>query len=70
MSGLAAVKRTGARLAEQQVEARRHEMVREAEALQDISARIEGEDVVFEGRGLLDRWIRDASIRNIGRTGR
>jgi len=70
MSGLETVKHAGVRIAEQQAETKRQEMVREAEALQDISARVEGEDVVFEGRGLLDRWIRDASIRNIGRTGR
>ena len=46
---------------------RRDEIAQEASALPGISARIEDEDVVLEGRGLLERWIRDASIRYIGR---
>lgn len=32
-----------------------------------LTARIEGEAVVIEGRGLLDRWLREATLRDIGR---
>lgn len=58
-----------ARAAEARAGRRRREIAAEAEALGGIAARIEGERVMLEGRGLLDRWIRDASLRNIGRMG-
>ena len=48
---------------------RRQAIAEEAGALGGVRARVEGEVVVIEGRGLLDRWIRDANLRNIGRTG-
>lgn len=32
-----------------------------------LVARIEGDDVVIEGRHLLDRWLRDARLRNVAR---
>lgn len=65
MSGVVdRAKRAGARRAE----LRRREIAAEAGAM-GISASIEGELVVLEGRGLLDRWIREASLRNIGRLG-
>lgn len=46
---------------------RRAAIVAEAEARRGIVARIEGEDVVLEGRGLLERWLRDAGLRTLGR---
>lgn len=67
MSGLGAVKRKVAQLAETRATEKRSDIAHEAEALSGVTASVEGEDVVFEGRRLLDRWIRDASIRNIGR---
>lgn len=39
----------------------------EANSLGGITARIEGADVVMEGRNLLERWLRDAELRHIGR---
>lgn len=48
---------------------RRQAIAEEAGALGGVRARVEGEVVVIEGRGLLDRWIRNANLRNIGRTG-
>lgn len=30
-----------------------------------LAARIEGEAVIIEGRGLLDRWLREANLRAI-----
>lgn len=45
----------------------RRSIADEAAALPGIRAHVEGEDVILEGRGLLERWLRDASLRNIGR---
>tara|TARA_R110000782_G_scaffold117364_4_gene207687 strand:- start:1812 stop:2039 length:228 start_codon:yes stop_codon:yes gene_type:complete len=59
--------RLGARLARARVERKRREVADEADALPGVSAHVEGDAVVLEGRGLLDRWLRDASLRNIGR---
>ncbi len=67
MSGL--IERAN-RAGERRAELRRREIATEAEALGGIAVVIEGEQVVLEGRGLLDRWLREASIRNIGRMGR
>lgn len=47
----------------------RQALAEEAEGLGGIRASIEGGDVLLEGRGLLDRWIRDADLRHIGRSG-
>lgn len=58
-----------AEAAEARAVARRAEIAGEADALPGVSASVEGENVVLEGRGLLDRWIREASIRHIGRAG-
>lgn len=66
MSALDA-QRLGARLAQARVERKRQAIAGEAEALPGVSAHVEGDAVVLEGRGLLDRWLRDASLRNIGR---
>lgn len=65
MSGV--VERVG-RAAARRADRRRQEIVSEAEAM-GVAASIEEDRVVIEGRGLLDRWLRDASIRNLGRTG-
>jgi hypothetical protein len=32
-----------------------------------VRAHVEGDTVVLEGRHLLDRWIRDARLRDVGR---
>jgi len=58
-----------ARAGEARAAAARQALVREAQALGGIAAHVAGEDVVLEGRGLLDRWIRDARLRDIGRRG-
>lgn len=58
-----------ARLGEVRAEVKRRAIADEAEALPGVRATIEGESVVLEGRRLLDRWLRDASLRNIGRVG-
>ncbi|MBP6031612.1 MAG: hypothetical protein KA533_09305 [Sphingobium sp.] len=46
---------------------RRRDIAEEANALPGISAHVESDAVILEGRGLLDRWLREASLRNIGR---
>lgn len=69
MSGFGEVLRRGAAAGEARAAGRRSEIVAEADALRGVSAHVEGDEVVLEGRGLLDRWLRDASLRNIGRTG-
>lgn len=56
------------RHAEARAALRRRSISEEAGGLPGISAYVEGDDVILEGRGLLDRWIRDASLRHIGRT--
>ena len=58
-----------ARLGEARAEVKRHAIADEAEAMPGVRATIEGEAVVLEGRRLLDRWLRDASLRTIGRVG-
>ena len=68
MSGtLEAARRLGVAAAQARVERKRQAIAEEADALPGVSAHVEGEAVVLEGRGLLDRWIRDAGLRNIGR---
>lgn len=47
-------------------QSRREAVARAAEGL-GIAARIEGEQVVMEGRGLIVRWLRDARLGDIGR---
>tara|TARA_B110001454_G_scaffold189540_1_gene188203 strand:+ start:309 stop:521 length:213 start_codon:yes stop_codon:yes gene_type:complete len=56
------------RHAEGRAAGRRRSISEEAGGLPGVSAFMEGDDVILEGRGLLDRWIREASLRNIGRT--
>ena len=58
-----------ARLGEARAEFKRRAIADEADALPGVHASVEDEAVVLEGRGLLDRWLRDASLRNIGRAG-
>lgn len=57
------------RAGERRAEGHRHAIAAEADALPGVRASVEDEAVVLEGRGLLDRWLRDASLRNIGRAG-
>lgn len=68
-TGMSATGERAARAGDARAAALRQALVGEAEALGGIVARVEGEAVVLEGRGLLDRWIRDARLRDIGRTG-
>lgn len=43
----------------------RREIVQAIEAdFPDLSASVAGEDVAVEGRGLLERWLRDARLRD------
>ena len=56
------------RHAEGRAASRRRSISDEARGLPGVSAYVEGDDVILEGRGLLDRWIREASLRNIGRS--
>jgi hypothetical protein len=69
MSGFDEVLRRGAAAGEARAARRRSAIAAEADAFPGVSARIEGDEVVLEGRGLLDRWLRDASVRSIGRAG-
>lgn len=55
------------RLGEARAERHRRAIADEADALPGVHASVEGVVVILEGRGLLDRWLRDASLRNIGR---
>lgn len=48
----------------------RAEIAHKAGQMPGVNAWVEDEMVVMEGRGLLDRWLRDANLRNIGRAGR
>ena len=65
MSGI--VQKAG-RIADARAARWRQTIAAEAEAMGGITAEVERDRVVIEGRGLLDRWIRDAALRNIGRT--
>ena len=47
---------------------RRDAVVREVAEVPGVSAHVEGEDVVIEGRALLDRWVADARLRYLGRS--
>ncbi|TNE46122.1 MAG: hypothetical protein EP321_13605 [Sphingomonadales bacterium] len=58
------------RMAADRAERRRQEIVVAAGAMSGIAASLEADRVVLEGRGLLDRWLRDAALRNIGRRNR
>lgn len=39
-----------------------------AGAVRGVTARVDGADVVLEGRGLRDRWLREAALRDLART--
>lgn len=67
-TGMSVAGERAARAGEARAAALRQALAGEAAALGGIVARVEGEEVVLEGRGLLDRWIRDARLRDIGRT--
>lgn len=67
--GVSAMVERAAAAGEARAARRRQAIAEEADALGGVRARVEGEAVVIEGRGLLDRWIRDANLRNIGRAG-
>lgn len=66
MSTLEGTLRRGVRIAQGRAERRRREICEEARAM-GVSARVEDSAVVLEGRGLLDRWLRDAQLRDVGR---
>ncbi|MGD9810044.1 MAG: hypothetical protein AB7U35_01750 [Sphingobium sp.] len=57
--------RRGALIADARAERRRRDIAEAARLLPGIDAHVEGEDVVLEGRDLLERWLRDASLREI-----
>jgi len=65
-AGLGALARRAARAGEDRAVTMRQALAAEVERLGGIAATIEGESVVLEGRGLLDRWIRDAGLRGLG----
>ncbi len=44
----------------------RRALADEATQLGGITATVEEEHIVLTGRGLLDRWIRDARLRGLG----
>ena len=67
--GVSAMVERAAAAGEERAARRRQAIAEEADALGGVRARVEGDAVVIEGRGLLDRWIRDANLRNIGRAG-
>ena len=67
MTALPATMRKGIQIAQTRVARKRGEIANEANAIPGVRARVEDEAVVLEGRGLLDRWIREASLRHIGR---
>lgn len=60
---------SAARAGERRAERHRRAIADEADALPGVHASVAGEDVLIEGRGLLDRWLSDARLRNIGRAG-
>ena len=68
MSGEAFFARVQARavaLAQARCARWRREIVQAIEAdFPDLSASVAGEDVAVEGRGLLERWLRDARLRD------
>lgn len=68
MSALDGLMGRAERYAEARAMRKRRAIMREADSLPGVSAYVEGDDVILEGRGLLDRWIREASLRHIGRT--
>lgn len=65
-----ALKRRAARIGEARAERVRAGIAAEAAALPGVRAHVEGEGVVLEGRGLLERWLRDAHFRDVGRNSR
>lgn len=64
--GIGAVPQRVAQRAQARAQGRRDAIVRAAEDI-GIDARVEGDTVVLEGRGLIVRWLRDARLRDIGR---
>ncbi|MCP1468697.1 hypothetical protein J3E64_000364 [Sphingobium sp. OAS761] len=50
--------------------AARREAIAAALAAQGVEARVEGDAVRMNGRGLAARWMRDLALREAGRSGR
>ncbi|MCB2015844.1 MAG: hypothetical protein R3E11_02255 [Sphingobium sp.] len=67
MTALPMTMRKGTQIAQARAAQKRGEIADEANAIPGVHAHVEDEAVVLEGRGLLDRWIREASLRHIGR---
>lgn len=55
-------------MVERRTEQQRHAIVAQVESdFPGVHAHVEGDMVVLTGRHLLDRWIRDARLRDVGR---
>lgn len=67
MSALAGLLMRGQRIAREAAERRRERIVAEAGDMPGVTASVEGEAVVLEGRGLMRRWASDLAFREIGR---
>lgn len=63
------VSKRGLALGERAAALRREAVLADAREVPGISASITGDDVVIEGRALLDRWVDDARLLYIGRGG-
>lgn len=66
-AALAGVRRRAERAGAARAERARRAIAAAAGAMGGIAASVEGEDVVLAGRNLLERWLVDAELRDIGR---
>lgn len=69
MSALDGVAARGRAIGDRAAERLRDRVADEARAVPGVTVSTEGDAIVIEGRALLDRWVEEARLRYVGRTG-
>ncbi|RVT43429.1 hypothetical protein [Sphingobium algorifonticola] len=59
----------GRAIGERAADRLRDRVADEARAVPGVTVSTEGDAIVIEGRALIDRWVEDARLRYVGRTG-
>lgn len=69
MSVLDAVAARGRAIGDRAADRLRDRVAAEARMVPGVTVSTEGDAIVIEGRALIDRWVEDARLRYVGRTG-
>ncbi len=66
---LRAILERGQAIGERAADRLRDRVAAEARDVPGVTVSTEGDAIVIEGRALLDRWVEEARLRYVGRTG-